>query len=89
MKLMSKVENGTTRIDFDPSVIKANKLEEINNFLKRQSLTSKVTWLQSATMLKRGIVVGYYNKLNANDNMAQKECAKVEDYIKKCAIEED
>lgn len=77
MKLMTTIENGTIRIDFNPNAI-GNRLEEVYNYIETSACTSKVVWERDPLALRNGILIGRYNQFATTDKMAEKAVKNIE-----------
>lgn len=82
MKLMSIVNEGEVRIDFNPNLIANDKLQEIYDYFQSMSTSSKIVWANHPRLLKRGVVKGCYNRFITTDEMAKLACKKAENFIK-------
>ena len=82
MRLMSKIETGAIRIDFDPNMIRRGGLEEISKFVETAAKTSKIIWVDDPLALRNGIIIGHYNQFITTDSMAERACRSAEKYIR-------
>lgn len=78
MKLMTTIENGTIRIDFNPNVIEGNRLEEVYDYIETSAFTGKVIWERDPLALRNGILIGRYNQFATTDKMAEKAVKNIE-----------